>query len=225
MKKKFLTLALVTTMLVSTLTGCGGSGKSDTMTVSQMFEAVLEDNGGEFYIYGVETKYYPDTALGKDMPMKVFAYDGESIIRCQEVGRTENGAGNYKLGEIVKENVNFEKTEDETLVLGLNLETDETGNNVYIETIKTEKDNDRYCLGGFSRIEIYDTTFMCFATNYTDHNYVTPHTTQIYYLIEDTESTKNKTIVWDEIGTEGILIDEMSLYKDVYAPAIQQPAD
>lgn len=225
MKKKFLTLALVTTMLVSTLTGCGGSGKSDTMTVSQMFDTVLEDNGGELYIYGVETKYHSDTALGKDMPMKVFAYDGERIIRCQEVGRTENGFGEYKLGDIAKGNMNFEKTENETLVLGLNLETDETGNSVYIEAIKTENDKDRYCLGGFSRIEVYDTTFICFATNVTDHSYATPYTTQRYYLIEDTESTKGKTIVWDEIGTEGILIDEMGLNKDVYAPAIQQPAD
>ena len=66
---------------------------------------------------------------------------------------------------------------------------------------------------------------MCFATNVTNAAYTPPYITQIYYLIEDTETTKNKTIVWDEIGTEGILIDEVGVKKKVYAPAIQQPAD
>lgn len=229
MKKKFLTLALVTTMLVSTLTGCGGSGKSDTMTVSEMFEAVLDDNGGEVYIYHVDTRLhngkYKGMNVGKEMPVSAYAFDGEKIVQCK--------VSDYiNLGQVAKKEVSLVDRYDNSYpVVGFDLETDETGNDVYIEALVAYKsesstsDYKAFYLGGFSRVEVYDTTFMCFAINYTDHGYSTPSTSKQYYLIEDTESTKDKTIVWDEMETEGILVDELNVKKNVYAPAYEQPAD
>lgn len=225
MKRKMtalLTLALLTTLLLG---GCGGTeSKSDTMTVSEMLETVLKDNGGEVYIYKADTKYHQNVALGKDMPVGVYVYDGEGINWCQEEGRTESGRDSYKLGDIANNKVNFEKGGEKDLVLGLDLETDDTGNDVYIEAIQTEND-EVYLLGGFSRIEVYDTTYMCFATRVTHLNTYDNWKTEIYYLIEDTESTKDKTIVWDKIGTDNILIDEVNVRKAVYSPIIPQPAD
>ncbi len=226
MKKRFIAIVLIATMTLGILGGCGSSEggsskKSDTMTVSQMFETVLEENGGELYIYKAD-----DCDLGKDMSVNVWSYNGQRVNACQEVGRTEGNSGAYNLGDIANKKINFEKCEDSNiLVHGLDLETDETGNNVYIEAIHTENKRLKFYLGGFSRIEVYDTTFMCFTTNVTDNSYATPYTYQLYYLIEDTETTKDKTIVWDKIGAEGILIDEIGVNKQVYAPATQQPAD
>lgn len=225
MKKRIailLTLTLSATMLLG---GCGSAGsKSDTMTVSEMLETVLKDNGGEVYIYEADTQYYQSIALGKDMPVGVYVYDGEGINWCQEEGRTESGRGSYKLGDIANDKINFEKGGEKDLVLGLDLETDDTGNDVYIEAIPTEGE-DVYYLGGFSRIEIYDKTYMCFATCFTNLSYYDEPKTELYYLIEDTESTKDKTIVWDKIGTDNILIDEVNVNKAVYSPIIPKPAD
>lgn len=226
MKKRIIALSLVLTMAVGILNGCGSSGtKSDTMTVSEMLETVLEDNSGELYFYTTDTRYDHEIPLGKSRRMDVYSYDGESVVRCRKVGSDDIQCA---LGQIANKETSFEKTEEKDKVLGLDLETDKTGNEVYLEVLKTEthrgsKDFEVYYLGGFSRIEIYGTTYMCFATRQTD--FYDDRKTEIYFLIEDTESTKDKTIVWDELGTEGILVDEAYIRQEIYAPIIPQPAD
>lgn len=230
MKKRFIALLLSGLMVVGVLSGCGSSGtKSDTMTVSEMLETVLEDNGGELYFYTTDTQYSNETPLGKDRKMQVYIYDGETVCRGKQVG-SDDDYESYKLGEIANNEMTFEKVGEKDRVLGLDLETDETGNNVYIEALKTEShsewhDFEVYYLGGFSRIEVYGTTYMCFSTRVTHLDTYDNWKTELYFLIEDTESTKNKTIVWDEIGTDGILVDEVKVRTDVYAPIIPQPVD
>ncbi len=228
-EKRFITLGLVVTMVVGVLGGCGSSGSSGkTMTVSEMLETVIEDNGGEVYLYEVESGGdNKDKTFGKDMKVSdVYAYDGNNIERMSL------GYGNIiKLKDVANHDVSYEERQNKREILGLDLETDETGNDVYIEAIKIDdndgwgKEYDVMYFGGFSRIEIYDTTFMCFATNFTDYSYANPYTTTQYVLIEDTESTKDKTIVWDELGTDGILTDEVNVQKDKYCPVNYQTAD
>lgn len=237
MKKRFIALSLVVTMIIGVLSGCGNSKggsseggsskKSDTMTVSEMLEAVLEDNDGELYIYEADMFYDSDIPLGKNRPVHVYVYDGEGIDWCREAGRTQTGRGSYKLGDIANKEISFEKGGDKA-ESHLNLETDESGNNVYIEAMmykKALKGRDAFYLGGFSRIEVYGTTFMCFATTVTHKAYYDNRSSVLYYLIEDTESTKDKTIVWDDLGTDGIPVDELNVDTSIYAPYIVKPAD
>ena len=219
-----LTLTISTTMLLS---GCGSiESKQDTMTVSEMLETVLKDNGGEVYIYEGDTDH--GAVLGKDMDVDVYAYDGEEITMCEDerffAGEIPFSDCYYDLGDIANDKINFEKNEKKgfkSKVLGLNLETDDTGNDVYIEAIKTDHESDEYFFGTFRRIEVYDATFMCFETRVEPQNGTSPYT--VYTVIKDTESTKDKTIVWDEVGTEGILVDEMGINPSIYFPP--KPAD
>lgn len=224
MKRRIATLLTLTISITMLLSGCGSTeSKSDTMTVSEMLETVLKDNGGEVYIYKGDTQH--DNVLGKDMDVDVYVYDGEEITGCEDeryyAGELQLWECNYDLGDIVNDKINFEKDENKKLVLGLNLETDETGNDVHIEAIKTESESDKYFFGTFSRIEVYDATFMCFATRVVPQDGTNPYT--LYTVIKDTESTKDKTIVCDEVGTEGILVDEMGLKPNIYFPL--KPAD
>lgn len=208
MKKKLLTGVLVATMLVSTLTGCGGSGsgtsKSDTMTVSEMLNAVLEDNDGEILIYREESAT-GNVSVGKDLQTAPFFYDGNNVGRAYYYRNTSAGTKDVikpSLGRIAQDDFSsylFEKATPASAILCL--ATDATGNSVEYETLSLGTEGEKIYFDEFERIEIYDTTFMYFRYVRSDNPYY------YYTFIEDTASTKDKTIVLDEIGTEGIKVD------------------
>lgn len=76
----------------------------------------------------------------------------------------------------------------------LGIVTDGTGNNT--ESMEVGKISIEFFYG---HITIYNASFMVFGNNINNHT--------TYYIIRDTDETKDKQVVFDEVGTEGILID------------------
>lgn len=205
MKKKLLMLALIAATVTSSLTGCGGSS---TMTVSEMLEAVLEDNGGKMILYESSN----DTIDKAHTPLMCY-YDGVQIESNAHVGSLSLEES-VSLGELAQGADPISDYEPVAKMLGtaeIRLITDSTGNAVESEII--------YCLdseyqgaehaaikfGEFERVQIYDQTFMVFKYSKYLKNYDTYETS--YTIIPDTKSTKDKTIVLDKIGTEGLVVD------------------
>lgn len=181
---------------------------SNTMTVSEMLNTVLKDNGGKMYIYYRRPRN-GNSPLSKDLDVDAYLYDGKSIIPHK---------GKATLGEIAKGEADFGEKEDKKNAV-LDVETDSTGNNTNLEVMLGSI---KAYFGSFSRIQIYDKTYMCFTTmgfTYGDDP-------RYYTIIEDTISTKDKTIVWDSVGTDGILVDKGKVDPDeFYAPALAVPAN
>ena len=76
--------------------------------------------------------------------------------------------------------------------------TDETGNNVNYEGfIIGERNDTRDKVYYAGHIQVYGSSYMLFQGEYSTSN----------MLIRDTKETKEKEIVFDEIGTEGIYVD------------------
>lgn len=65
--------------------------------------------------------------------------------------------------------------------------------------------------GAFSRIEVYNKTFMCFTTIKRSELSSGTGTRVITTLIEDTDFTKNKSIILDPVGKTGVAVDEISI--------------
>ena len=88
----------------------------------------------------------------------------------------------------------------------LGLVTDETGNNVSYEGFEYDGSPSRfydrkYSFGG--HVQVYGSSYMYFQKK-------DPYSTELsasFMLIRDTEKTKEKEIVFDDIGTEGIYVD------------------
>ena len=80
----------------------------------------------------------------------------------------------------------------------IGIATDGTGNNT--DHMVVGQDSFRAFLG---HVTIYNASFMAFRGKYStsDNSYY------YCYLIRDTDETKDKQVVFDEMGTEGILID------------------
>lgn len=234
-KKKIVLLLTVATMIVGLLVGCGNSenktSKSDTMTISEMLNAVIKDNDGEVLIYhGEYTRSDSSNSglnkpVGKDMHIHgiwggIRSYDGEKIKYKDENKKEETST---KLGDVAK---GLELSDrDEGKAATLNVTTDETGNAVRLEALAVEGERCDYELifGSFSRITIYDKTFMVFSTRVDWGNGEPPFVS--YLIIEDTDSTKDKTIVYDSIGTDGVLVDEINIDSSRFYPLETSPAD
>lgn len=95
-----------------------------------------------------------------------------------------------------------------------NLITDETGNYVSREGFVYEyagypSAEDDVCFTG--HIEVYQSSYMLFQNE------------NKFLLIRDTEETKNKEVVFDELGTEGIYIDgEPSTMQDYDSESMEE---
>lgn len=207
MKKKLLTIALIAAMVTSSLTGCGGSS---TMTVSEMLEAVLEDNGGKMILYESHSYESHNDTIDKDHKPLICYYDGVQIESNSHV----TDKGNVSLGELAQGADPISDYEPSAKMLGtaeIRLITDSTGNAVESEIIYCldsefkGKEHAAIKFGEFERVQIYDQTFMVFKySKYLKYD----DTYKISYtIIPDTKSTKNKTIVFDKIGTEGLVVD------------------
>lgn len=218
MKRKIatlLTLALSTALLLG---GCGSAGsKSDTMTVSEMLETVLKDNGGEVGIYVTKDLTSSSSAFGKDTRVVGYVYDGNTVTIK---GDDSSNCYAYSLGEIAQgHDIRLDENwkDHEPVKVTLSYVTDETGNAIKFEfldgmCIYPSSYNDGAFFNAFNRVTVYDKTYMTFAGGFD-----TGSSLQKWYIvIEDTESTKDKTIVCDEIGTAGMVEGELSVNADRY---------
>ena len=93
----------------------------------------------------------------------------------------------------------------------LGLVTDETGNNVNYEGfIIGERNETRRKVYYGGHIQVYGSSYMLFQGETTHGGYSTS-----IMLIRDTEDTKEKEIVFDDIGTDGIYVDgELGVTQD-----------
>lgn len=200
MKRKLITL-LTLALTITLLSGCGseaGSGvsKGDTMTVSEMFDALVEDNGGEAMIFATKAN-----KLNTESNVSVYTYAGGTTINVYRE--------NVLLGEIMSGAVETTDLYGEVeieLLLNLvtdednNALTDEAGNVLYEEILST---NTKFDGTNISRIDIDGTAFIVIATSRPSDN----QNPNDYLLFPETESMVGKTIVMDSVGTEGVYVN------------------
>ena len=208
MKKKIaslLTIALLTTTLFS---GCGTTN-SNEIAFSKLFEndVIIYQCG-----YGEGSSFE-----GKE----------ESIDRtkiCRADGSFYSIEKGGKLGELAQKDDEeiIQEEIEHTYTRGtykLGIKTDDTGNSTATESIlvqatyskkweESQEDGWIGYIGGIEEmgdfvghIEVYDSSYMMFQKS---GNY----DSTIIYLIRDTEETKDKTIVFDTVGTDGIVVDK-----------------
>lgn len=219
MKKRLIALLMSAIMVSGVLTGCGGNDaesnadvktetntkvevSNDTIAFSELFkhDVIIYTCGGSFdgkdeEIYDVDIFYADSKYEGYDDFLKLGDVaqkeDDEIISTLSDVWVI----GNYKLGILSDSTGN--STDTESLLVRA--------------TYDSRHDNSRRpgwvgYTGGISNIgyfvghvTVYDDTFMMFEkTNNGDTS---------RYLIRDTEETKDKTVYFDPIGTEGIVVD------------------
>ena len=81
MRKKFLSMLLATTMIVGLFTGCGSIGSANTITVSEMLNHILEEEG-EVVIYNFTkdgSDWDSDYKPGVNTKAMVYYYNGETV--------------------------------------------------------------------------------------------------------------------------------------------------
>lgn len=230
MKKK-LTALLTLALTVTLLGGCGGTAKTTSgtvkseagdlpaegsdvgdslsggeITVSDMINSILEEKGS-VYIYE-QVQNPPGKDFGKDVSVHVYKYDGSSLAE----EKSGHKMGEYASGTESPESLEYETISSE---VSLNLLTDSTGNNVRQETFyykyisesngnHYEHDDLKFGFTNFRHITIYDKSYMVFSVSNPE---------RVWYeciAIEDTDYTKDKVIVFDKIGTDGITVDQGS---------------
>lgn len=204
MKRKIaslLTIALLTTTL---FVGCGTTN-SNEIAFSKLFEndviiyvgnstsfgeehqklcsMIFCGADGSYFSNGDFSKYFKDVAQMED----------EEIIN--EYKDTASVRGTYKLGI-------------ETDISGNNTKTDQILIKETYNSRKKESQQEGWIgydsisdMGTFvGHVKIKDSFYMMFQkpAKY-DSNY--------FYFIRDTEETKDKTIVFDAVGTDGIVVD------------------
>lgn len=220
MKKRLIALLMSTIMVSGVLTGCGANDvesnedvkteantkvevSNDTIAFSELFkhDVIIYTCGGTFEgkdediydvdIFYADSKYEGYSECPFDLGDIAQKDDDEIISNLPDAWVV----GNYKLGIL----------------------SDSTGNNTDTEsllvraTYASRWDNSRRpgwvgYQGGISNIgyfvghvTVYDDTFMMFEK--------TSNGDTSRYLIRDTEETKDKTVYFDPIGTEGIVVD------------------
>ena len=224
MKRKIaaiLTIALLTTTLFS---GCGSqaesnSGSSDKngTTGSQEFVfSKLFENDVIIYQCGYGERGHFE---GKEESM-------DRIRICRADGTFYSIEKGGKLGELAQKDDEeiIQKAIEHPYTRGtykLGIITDDTGNSTATESIlvqatysdiseESQEDGWIGYVGGIGEIgnfvghiEVYDSSYMMFQKP-GDYD-----STKIQ-LIRDTEETKDKTIVFDAVGTDGIVVDKKS---------------
>lgn len=244
MKKRIFSVLAIMCSMMLMMTGCGGANETDvndgginavdnTMKFSELFENDVIAYFGTLH---------DDDLIGKDQEIKriqFFRSDGSVTLYGLGHSVTEfSGNGAAKLGKLAKmkesqleqslvyagkqsdeEYFTYQEQEgeisyyaniDKTYALGL--VTDETGNNVNYEGIVYENrddTDDKFSFGG--HVQVYGSSYMFFQKMDSD----SMKSWTYFMLIRDTEETKEKEIVFDDIGTEGIYVDgELGVTQD-----------
>lgn len=233
MKKRILSVVLALTMVMGILTGCGagsdGSASGSTggfgtkeITVSEMLNSIIEEKGEvEIYEFNPNSKilkneyagnlmaYLDDKGSGT-MSFKAYYYDGETLKGCiRNDGKKEyiknflvNPSEFYE-GTEIRKNPNFK---------GIKLVTDKNGDFLY-ESLGGAK------FGAFERVDFNGDSYMLFTTytfgNEDSKDFAGQLKDMVCIIIKDTDYTKDKTIVFDAIGTNGIESEVEDLMYDV----------
>lgn len=234
MKRKIaaiLTIALLTTTLFS---GCGSqaesnSGSSD-VSGDRSSDVSSDKNGTTSSQEFVFSKLFENDVIiyqcgygeGGHFEGKEESIDHTRICRADGSFYLIDGGGDLgELAQMDDEEIIQKKSEHANTKgnYKLGIVTDDTGNNTATEcvlvqaTYSNQWENSKeegwigYVggtggIGNFvGHIEVYDSSYMMFQKS---GNY----DSTIIYLIRDTEETKDKTIVFDAVGTDGIVVDK-----------------
>lgn len=202
MKKRILTMVLALTMIMGILTGCGADS-ANKITVSEMINSVLEEKGEVvmYYVTKSGKNYTPDYVPTKNLEGTVTYYNGESLTAMSS---KDKKLGNY-LNGTSEANIPARAIQD--LKVDLKTITDEEGTVLYeafcAKQYGAQKETAWFKFGEFSRVEIEGVSCMVFAVySYDTDSYKLKYVD--YVVIEDTEYTKDKTVVFDKTNDEGI---------------------
>lgn len=193
MKRK-MTALLTVVLMLTMLAGCGANGAAskNEIAFSELFKddvimygcgKVDKDASVSISVYktdGSYVYYAIDSSLGK------YAQESDSDIFSSLETENVYAYGEYKLG----------------------VETDSTGNNTESETILRryrfgDGSGSDWSFGSGSYVSfeghmtIYDSSYMVFKGKKDG-----------YMLIRDTDKTKDKTVYFDPVGTDGIAVDK-----------------
>lgn len=181
MKKRILSMLLALTMVMGIFTGCGAGGSAKEITVSEMLNSIIEEKG-EVTIYKAIANHFDKDVATLDYKDVYYVYDGKTLTQSNYQGRSTK----FK---------NFQ------------LVTDDKGNVRYEHMEFTLGDYIRF--GAFSREEINGTSYMVFALYLHGFDGSKWWDKEVFYtLIEDTEYTIDKTIVFDKAS------DDITAYVD-----------
>lgn len=190
MKKKILSMLLVATMVMGIFTGCGARGSANEITVSEMFNHILEEEGVVTIYEGTKRSI---TENRDNVSLYQFYDDGYVMKHNNE--RTLSSYFSDE-GEQKSEG-KFE---------GFTITKDENGQTI-AEMINTSE-NGVVPFGKFERMEIEGESYMVFTTYFYEriggeNGYYKLESARCS-IIKDTEYTKDKTIVLDTETTDNL---------------------
>lgn len=186
-----MTALLTVVLMLTMLAGCGTN--ANEIAFSELFEGdvivygcgkVDKDASVNISVYKTDGSYtvYDSSDLGSNLGK--FAQESDSDILSTLETTDVDVYGEYKLG----------------------IDTDSTGNNTESETIfmhfeyrdgSGTSSNDTKYVSFEGHTTIYDSSYMVFKTDKDS-----------YRLIRDTDKTKDKTVYFDPVGTDDIVVDK-----------------
>lgn len=237
MKKRIFSILAIMCSMMLILTGCGEANETDvsdgginavdnTMKFSELFKKDVIAYFGELHD--------DDDLIGKDKDIseiRFFRSDGSvtiyglgysysnlgklSKMKEKQIEQSLVNAGSLSDQEREGE-ISFYYKDEEKYSLGI--VTDETGNNVSYEGFEYDGSSSEYTYNGdwkysyAGHVQVYGSSYMYFLKKKnSDSGFSWIH----FMLIRDTEETKEKEIVFDDIGTEGIYVDgELGVTQD-----------
>lgn len=217
MKRKLTVVALVMGMIIVTLTGCGGgkttevtfkvedeNGKKventvkettdykDTITVSEMLASCLEESEtGEILIFSNKVKDLYD----ENAKMYAYCYGDNYWYQYEDDANKDLmfALVDFDMADsIIKDSPDYQLMQKGEYNLGatsLHLDEKEWGDTV--ERLFRNGGGSLYFGSDFKHIEIEGASYMCFIVDYPDES------RSEYLLIQDTDYTKDKTVVFD----------------------------
>ena len=188
MKNRILSMLLALTMVMGILTGCGagGSGSSSKeITVSEALNSILEDEG-EVIIYNTKSRSYKEKATQKVMSVITNSNEGHLKWDGTSVYKWEPMYDRYSPWISGPTDFFIEKSISET--------------SSDIVTMTSKGSSNELLFGTCEHVEYEGESYMVFKTYFVrpyDNgiNEDVIHTT--FYIIKDTDFTKDKTIVAD----------------------------
>ena len=206
MKKRILSMILMLTMVMGIFTGCGtgAGGSANEITVSEMLNSIIEEKG-EVVMYrgGVSADGYAgfDTISDKS-DGSVVVYNGETLIQKRHKHSSPTLLG------LLKGEEEADYVTQKELAVDLDLSLDENDNVVgeVLHGREKMKTSTYAVFDNCTHVEINGKSYMMFELYIkyfrSDNEVDTVHLT----FIEDTEYTKDKTVVFDSKDTEGVTV-------------------
>lgn len=224
MKKRIFSVLAIMCSMMLMMTGCGGANETDvsdgginaqdnTIKFSELFKKDVIAYFGELY--------NDDDLIGKDKKIseiRFFRSDGSvtlyNLTSYPELGKLAK----MKENQIEQSLVNEEDYYIDEAKYSLGIVTDETGNNVSYEGFEYDGSSFDYINNGdwkysyAGHVQVYGSSYMYFLKKKSSDSM---DSWTYFMLIRDTEETKEKEIVFDDIGTEGIYVDgELGVTQD-----------